>query len=346
MVHVVCALAMYIFWIGKPYDIYEPTVVAKDEFPEALAFFVASSRWSDNSGLERAIPATRKRVLWRRASQNFDPPFGYLGNLSETSRASSRRTGSVFDTKTPIQETPEHSIEGSLCVEQALGDGVGAAFDDTGELGRMIPGHAELMLRDSFIPVLNIESVLHLNSGQALDSGYGPIDEPGATAAESPRYRNYQLKLSQKDIDRLNMAATFARKFQESDKQAPTLPLCAIGDCKVPRSQLLSPFSDRDLHPYGGYLICSRAKNWPGFGEVSGSVGSFSFSAMCFALMFTATVYGGIHQAASSALLPTASLVRIMLSSTDVCRRPVCNWPGCADLVSALCVLFNHKVVL
>jgi hypothetical protein len=126
---------------------------------------------------------------------------GYLGNLSETSRASSRRTGSVFDTKTPIQETPEHSIEGSLCVEQALGDGVGAAFDDTGELGRMIPGHAELMLRDSFIPVSNIKSVLHLNSGQALDSGYGPIDEPGATAAESPRYRNYQLKLSRGEID-------------------------------------------------------------------------------------------------------------------------------------------------
>jgi hypothetical protein len=53
LVHVFCALVLYTLWIRKPYDINEPTIVPTEDFPNALAYIVASSRWVGSSGFQK-----------------------------------------------------------------------------------------------------------------------------------------------------------------------------------------------------------------------------------------------------------------------------------------------------
>jgi hypothetical protein len=55
LVHVFCAIVMYMLWFRKPYDINEPTVIPTEDFPNALAFVVASSRWAGASDSRRSL---------------------------------------------------------------------------------------------------------------------------------------------------------------------------------------------------------------------------------------------------------------------------------------------------
>ena len=76
------------------------------------------------------------------------------------------------------------------------------------------------------------------------------------------------------------------------------------GTC-VPKVQLLKPFSDRALQPFGNRLICARVENWPTLEELAESMGAIIF-ILFGAIASTAAGYGGLHGTANRILFPTA----------------------------------------
>jgi hypothetical protein len=76
------------------------------------------------------------------------------------------------------------------------------------------------------------------------------------------------------------------------------------GTC-VPKVQLLKPFSDRALQPFGNRLICARVENWPTLEELAESMGAIIF-ILFGAIASTAAGYGGFHGTANRILFPTA----------------------------------------
>lgn len=73
-VHIVGTVVMYAFWIRKPYNIQDPTLVALDDQPDLLAFIVTSSQWPQSSGFETAKPTRRRDRIPCRILGSADPP--------------------------------------------------------------------------------------------------------------------------------------------------------------------------------------------------------------------------------------------------------------------------------
>ncbi|KAL5326494.1 hypothetical protein ACEPPN_004180 [Leptodophora sp. 'Broadleaf-Isolate-01'] len=91
LVHVVCALVMYVLWFQKSYDIQYPTLVGTQDFPEALGFIVASSRWIGNSGFTSNRPKLRLGIEKEVRTRDEDPIFHWFGSMDHpTSRLYSR----------------------------------------------------------------------------------------------------------------------------------------------------------------------------------------------------------------------------------------------------------------
>ncbi len=154
----------------------------------------------------------------------------------------------------------------------------------------------------SYIPVSNIEPQLYPESGQVLASGFGPADDP-----ELIGHGKYQVGLSQTDVNRLNLAAKYMRKLLRSYKESPIIRNSFIAGTCVPKVQLLRPFSDSALQPFGNRLVCGRVVNWPTL-EFTESMGAAIF-ILLGAVASTAFGYGvihGIHGTANHILFPTA----------------------------------------
>jgi hypothetical protein len=152
----------------------------------------------------------------------------------------------------------------------------------------------------SYVPVSNIEPRLYLESGQVLASGFGPADDP-----ELIGHGKYQVGLSQIDVDRLNLAAKYMRKLLDSYKKSPIIRNSFIAGTCVPKVQLLKPFSDTALQPFGNRLICGRVEDWPTLEELAESMGANIF-ILFGAVAFTTGSYGIVHGTAKSILFPTA----------------------------------------
>jgi hypothetical protein len=86
-VHIFCTMVTYIFWLQKPYNVQDPTLVAMDDLPDVLAFIVTSSRWPHNSGFEKTQPKRQAKRVWSFISDSEDPPFAWFGSSSEESVA-------------------------------------------------------------------------------------------------------------------------------------------------------------------------------------------------------------------------------------------------------------------
>jgi hypothetical protein len=124
----------------------------------------------------------------------------------------------------------------------------------------------------SYVPVSNIEPRLYLESGQVLASGFGPADDPDLIG-----HGKYQVGLSPTEVDRLNLAAKYMRKLLGSYKKSPIIRNSTVAGTCVPKVQLLKPFSDSALQPFGNRLICARVENWPALEELTESMGATIF---------------------------------------------------------------------
>lgn len=293
-VHIGCTVVMYFFWLRKPYNIQDPTLVAMDDVPDVLAFIVTSSRWPHNSGFEKTQPKRKVKWFGSFISDSIDPPFAWFGSSSEESVA---EDGTLDNMPQPVSDN-DHDDSNHAS---------GVHSPDI----RLATSHCELPEPDgealccsdvpSYVPVSNIEPRLYLESGQVLASGFGPADNP-----ELLGHGKYQVGLSQTDVDRLNLAAKYMRKLLGSYKKPPIIRNSFIAGTCVPKVQLLRPFSDIALQPFGNRLICGRVKNWPTLEELTESSTGLPIFVLSGAVAFTTAGYGALHAFAKTILLPTA----------------------------------------
>lgn len=60
IIHVVCAIVMYLLWLPKPYNVQSPTILSHGQWFNELGYMVSSSDWAGHSGFEKE-PSKRRR---------------------------------------------------------------------------------------------------------------------------------------------------------------------------------------------------------------------------------------------------------------------------------------------
>ena len=204
LVHVFCAIVMYMLWFRKPYDINEPTVVPTEDFPNALAFIVASSRWTGASGFQKISDFRSREWLDNFVSNKWprsrDPKFMFYGNLqttpqtwtseSEIDRYARSRGREIplemnddrirnhlvrlpcdSNHKEAILEGPPY-IPSPEEVDLRSANREKSSFIIARDFGS--PYFAGEAVAESFKPANGAPEVLAFQSGQALTSGLGP----------------------------------------------------------------------------------------------------------------------------------------------------------------------------
>ena len=239
LVHVFCAIVMYMLWFRKPYDINEPTVVPTEDFPNALAFIVASSRWAGASGFQK-ISDFRSRdwfdSFYSKLSRSEDPKFMFYGNLKTTPQAwkseidmYDRSRGREIPLEKNDNRIRNHLVRLPFYSNHKAGNLEGLPYIPSPEEVGLRSAKREkftfIVARDfgspyfageavvkSFKPANGAPEVLAFQSGQALNSGLGP----NINCYPSGK-RNYgsgvRVGLSQKDLNRLSMAGNFAQEL-------------------------------------------------------------------------------------------------------------------------------------
>jgi hypothetical protein len=335
LVHVFCALVMYALWIRKPYDIQEPTIVSTDSFPHILAFIVSSSRWPRNNGLQKVFKPLHssadilKLVLfWIEEllfSRPMDPQFMYYGNLRNTPQA----WVTTIPTGTPPLRTDDSRIQNHLLRVRG-----GPDPSINNKLAEIIAPPPETPyfpaeeVGKSYKPGDGAKEVLTLVSGQALKSGLGPrtswdpLQVPGRVAKSE---KGVRIALSQKDFDRLNLAADFIRVLLDASKakSPPSLfpPQFSKENNKDLEITQFCPFAKGIIRPYDDNLICVRQNNWFHWElfhlfNTFGKYGNlYSFTIIALAIVIIPAAYGGIHLGAIHNIFPSEIELTLWRSS-------------------------------
>jgi hypothetical protein len=291
-IHILCTIVMYGFWLNKPYNIQDPTLVVMDDIPDVLAFIVTSSRWPHNSGFEKTLSKRQAKRSRSWFSSSTDPPFAWFGSSTEEPAASD---GTLDHMPQPTSDNDQD--DGN----PASGGHVSDIHMATTYCELPEPDGEALCCPDapSYVPVSNIEPRLYLESGQVLASGFGPADDPDLIG-----HGKYQVGLSQTDINRLNLAAKYMRKLLGSYKKSPIIRNSFITGTCVPKVQLLKPFSDSALQPFGDHLICDRVRNWPTLEELTENT-VYTIFILSAAVAVTNGGYAFIYVVANTILFPT-----------------------------------------
>jgi hypothetical protein len=284
-VHIIYTLVMYIFWWQKPYSVQDPTLVAMDGRSNILAFIVASSRWPQNSGFVakhiRTVDKIRSKLLG-----SVDPPFTWFDNLEGAAASNKAIDNTASNISKLGRRRPTRPFDG--------------ISDTNGE----VLSHPSIITYD---PVSNIEPMRHLQGGDELVSGFGPIDDPDDS---NGMRRIYKIGLSQKDLHRFDLAGTYMRKQLASSKRRPVTRRFFVGGSLAPKVGLSEPFYDRPIQPFGGRLICYRAGNWPTLEQLRESVG-IGMIPLFGGLAIAAILYGFIHLLVRPTLLLTKLEVKL-----------------------------------
>jgi hypothetical protein len=323
LVHVVCALVMYTLWIRKPYDINEPTIVPTESFPNLLAFIVSSSRWTSNSGFQRlrnGTPIRKIDALRSVFDRSQDPKFYYYGNLRDTPQA---WVENFNEREMPIDMNDRRLINHLLRVSKREGDPRWVESTKLITIGPdlppKLPYYAGNPIKERFGPRNGVEEILALESGQALESGLGPEIQWFASQSNHTNSRGFHVGLSQKDVNRLNMAGNFVRELMTSDHRNSRLQASlnhpSFSNADDPDLNLMpfQPFRAGLLRPYGGRLICRKQSNWIDLEEIfeildtfGGYGGYYLFALLVMAMILIPAAYGGIHLEAIHSMFPSA----------------------------------------
>ncbi|KAH7418531.1 hypothetical protein BKA64DRAFT_202232 [Cadophora sp. MPI-SDFR-AT-0126] len=307
---------MYVLWFQKPYDIQYPILVRTDEFPEALAFIVASSRWVGYSGFKSTRQKTWPDRLRIDGAQDKDPKFYWFkGSDDPTVNLSGSTVSSDADLK--IQDyryRVQRSFPGKIRGKENTG------FD--------------------YFPIADIATCLSLSSWQALSSGLGPSTE-----------QLCRISLSTKDILRLNLAGRFiSNLITFLDQKDDLSPMATFADprdkanctqrLKFPVSR---PFGPGTFRPFGESLIRPRSENTIAIGDSLDQMSLRAVLAHWLAVFLIPSAYGGMHLAARHSIFPSyvestlwAASCYILLG-VGVVLTLLLSWPFLAVL-SELCI--------
>ena len=336
LVHVFCALVMYALWIRKPYDIQEPTIVSTDSFPHILAFIVSSSRWPGNNGLQKVFKPLHSnadildRVLfWIKGLffRPMDPQFMYYGNLRNTPQA----WVTTIPTGTPPLRTDDSRIQNHLL--RVRGGPDPPVNNKRAEIIAPPPETPHFPAEEvdkSYKPGNGAKEVFTLESGQALKSGLGPRIswDPLEVNGRVVKFeKGVRIALSQKDVDRLNLAADFIRVLLDartSKAQSPPSlypPQFSSLDNQDLKIKPFLPFGKGIIRPYDDTLICVRQSNWFDWElfnlfDTFGKHGDlYSFTMIALAIVIIPAAYGGIHLGAIHNIFPSEIELTLWRSS-------------------------------
>jgi hypothetical protein len=353
LVHVFCAIVMYMLWFRKPYDINEPTVVPTEDFPNALAFIVASSRWAGASGFQK-ISDFRSRGWFHnfcsKWSGSQDPKFMFYGNLKATpqtwtseideyargrgreiplemndNRIRNHLVRLPFDSNHKDSNHKAGNLEGLPYIPSPEGVEFRSAkrekstFIIARDFG--FPYFAGEAVVKSFKPANGAPEVLAFQSGQALTSGLGPHINwnPGAI-------RNYgsgvRVGLSQKDLNRLSMAGNFAQELLDGKDESRFATNSLKPSFRDITEKPFNPFGARRIRPYGESLINQRQSNFFGLQEFTDAFYNFGkrgnlylITLLALAVIVIPAAYGAIHLSAINSLFPTEIELTLWKSS-------------------------------
>jgi hypothetical protein len=328
LVHVFCALIMYTLWIRKPYDINEPTIIPTEDFPNALAYIVASSRWVGNSGFQKIPkhPDSKFDVFLATFSRSKDPEFMFYNNLGTTPQV---WFDNIRSTDVPLEMNDDrirnHMVRVKYRKNNPKPEGctTTAYVTESGSPLPKPPFFPGECVRKSYKPANDNQEVLTLSSGQALNSGLGPVVSWTPDEADGIVNRGYgvSIRLSQKDINRLNMAGNFIQELIERKSKFGFQASFSHPDFTSIKRTVFQPFPGGTIRPYGDTMICTRQSNWFDLElfdvfDTFGDLGDlYSFTLLAIAIIIIPAAYGGIHMGAIHSLFPSEIELTLWKSS-------------------------------
>jgi hypothetical protein len=319
---------MYTLWIRKPYDINEPTIVPTEDFPNALAYIVASSRWVGSSGFQRKHSGNKFDVFSDMLSLNRDPQFMFYKNLGTTPQV---WFDQISSTEVPLEMNDDrirnHMIRVRYQENNPKPEGCTTSAYVT-KSGSPLPGPPFFpgeQVQKSYKPANGNQEVLTLSSGQALSSGLGSslIWEPTKANGKVNRASGVSISLSQKDINRLNMAGNFIQEVMDRKSELLCYASFLHPSFKVIDSAVFQPFHGGTIRPYGDSMVCARQSNWFGldFLDVLDTFGELALEHhdlnrfLVIAMTIIPAAYGGIHMGAIHTLFPSEIELTLWKSS-------------------------------
>jgi hypothetical protein len=179
-------------------------------------------------------------------------------------------------------------------------------------------------IQKSYKPANDDQGILTLSSGQALKSGLGPTLywRPDEANGRVNYGLGISIRLSQKDVNRLNMAGNFiqeliARRESKSPFQASFYhPRFTTVD-----SDTFDPFEGGTIRPSSYTMICVGQSNsfdydvfdiLKIFGKLSDL---YSFTLLAMAIIIIPAAYGGIHLGAIHTQFPSEIELTLWKSS-------------------------------
>jgi hypothetical protein len=184
----------------------------------------------------------------------------------------------------------------------------------------------------SYKPGNGAKEFLTLESGQALKSGLGPRTswdrDPFQVNGQVVKFqKGVRIALSQKDVDRLNLAADFIRVLLDArtskGQSPPSLypPQFSGKNNKDLEIKPFSPFGGGIIRPYDDTLICVRQSNWFGWElfnlfDTFGKHGDlYLITSNALAIVIIPAAYGGIHLGAIHNIFPSEIELTLWRSS-------------------------------
>ena len=312
MVHVVCALIMYALWWKKPLNVQKPTRIdlGLDDGLESLAFGI---QVLNDYGFSFPRDA-------RVQSPSLGHPFVFQYPTIETSdyyhTPIKRSHGEL-----PLEQTQPRfafykGLEPTQCLENIYRidkDKHASGVPVLTHTNLMCPGDSGALQYDFprpvgayYTPAGGEETVCTLLSGQSLDCGISPVfmrNPDSHTVYGTP----IAVSLSQKDVNRLQLASKFVRKigFRATSKHTYDRAVYET-DCATNLSSLdIQDLRSLD-HPNSLSSFCHRAINsqWHVLHILSRSLQGHKLY-LAAAIPTIPVAYGCVHLGALSITFPT-----------------------------------------
>jgi hypothetical protein len=275
IVHVFCALVMYLLWLSKPLDVTEPVVIAAEDFQEEVAYMLLATSRKIGRGFDTAggeLSDCKIKFSWYGS---LDP-----SSLVETIEADEERGLDPLPVNPSDQEIVTHFMK--------------QRRDADGET-------RDYMIRPikaSYGPRRGSGIACTMVSGQALASGLGPkLGRHG-----------FQISFSREDVKRLNLAGSFIAKAIANnlphDSNIPGTEAITSAFKRSVRTDPINLFPDGDESPG---LLCNRMANLSQqqHSIFSTLLSSFTFCLFLFVTVLLQVAYTGVHLGALSIMFPS-----------------------------------------
>lgn len=350
LVHIVCALILYVLWIRKPQDVHDPTVISLEDLEGALAFMVLCSHFKSDRDIYNT---TFEQGNERNGDIIFDEPKKYADRY-EFSKiwglyGDNDPSPIPFDPVTrygPSAHAWSRRVE--LPAHQLQSDQIITHYTST---QRNLDGTITDYTASNILKIFTLagdpppETVLTMYSGQALASGLGPWQfdytrrelHHGRTRYHRHLALDFGIKitLSQTTVTMLDLAGLFLKSIFPSDR---------MHNRQVSLSELCP-----EIRGYRERMLCFREATLKNtlFDylkdlDFAGDGAENSASLLVSAIFLMPTAYGGVHLGALSIIFPTP-LERILWQTSCYVLIAVSAGAGCFALYVSIMRFFYNR---